>query len=614
MSDSIGDKARRAWSSWIGLLAAALGVAFCSFIPLSGVSPWSNFLCLGGALALVVVFVLKKNDPGKAVRENRLGKPKPREMSIVDLMRAESYVTKNYDLFAINYFTKLLAALPDYLSRVEDQATLEGRTLLSSTTLTFRGIRQNSPIEPSQGTGGSDPAARQQPEEQSSPLIVPVVRAEKGRLFDRLCVTDSGKRELAMLPQWQVYGLVALVLRGLFEQEAVVGKGEGAETPPAGLTVAESLILLQLVKNSIASIVDRDGGKGRGKARFELLDQLDKNRFSASWKTRIRSLCQSLVDTYLIVVEVPRAGGGSIVLRYSNVAAFERYASIRESMLRRKHGLLPTRIDIHHPWAVSADSYHFEMSAYQDTYVYDHHLEKMKEKEPLRQRNFAKQQGRWYVRLYHEEARTLAHLYIRRQGTGIVPGVGRHERQSAEVSDFKSVVEFREIPPGALANAVTVALVTSVVIVYFALFRIGIDPDSVRSGGHANQGVPALLLTLPAFLAAAVGRGLTAERMLISSLTAFYGLWALTVTALAAVLLYIVSATNVLILEVSLDVGPAVLKFNLLWILLALISVGELLYLRKKKNEERAYFLGLLEAQALDGKPKSSAREPGKGG
>lgn len=592
MGESIGDKARRLWSSWICLLAAALAVAFCSFVPLGGLSPWSNLAFLAGAVWLVAVFLRKRNDPGKTVRDNALGDPVPREISIVDLFRAESYVTRNYDLFAINYFAKLLAALPDYLTRVHDQATLEGRTLLSSTTLTFRGTQRD------QRTG----------DWPRSPLLVPVVRAEKEKLFDKFCVTDSGNHELPTLPQWQVYGLVALVLRGLFEQEASAGK-----EPGACLTAAEAEILLRIVKNSIARVSERGKEKERADDAFALLDQLDEQRFSEGWKVRVRSLCASLADTYLIVVEVPHPVGDSVVLRYSNTVAFERYASSRDTALRRKHGLLPNRIDIHHPWATSSDSYHFEMSAYQDTYVYDHHLEKMQGKKPLQQSDFGKMRGRWYVRLYYEEARTLAHLYLRRQEKGVVPGDERDGLSLPDSGDFKSVVEFREIPPGALANAVTVALVTSVVIAYFALFRIGIDPVSVRTGGHANQGVPALLLTLPAFLAAAVGRGLTTERMQISSLTAFYGLWTIAATALAAVLLYIVSATNVLILEVSFDVGSSSVSFNLLWVLLTLASVGELLYLRKKKNEERAYFLDLLEKQALDGKMKPPAPEPGKG-
>lgn len=619
VSESIWDKTRRAWSSWVGLLVAAFAVALGFFVPLAHISPWSNLTCLAGAAWLVVIFLRKKNDPAQAVQANSLGKPIPLEISIVDLVRAESYVTHNYDLFAIKYFTKLLAALPDYLSRVDDQATLEGRTLLSFTTLTFRGIQQDPPIEPNLGPQAelkvgegceqdiAKFAAVQQPaSDQRSPLIVPVVRAEKGQLFDKFCVTDSGKRELPTLPQWQVYGLVALVLRNLFEQEASARQGEELAETTAGLTAAESLILLQLVKNSIASILNRDKSQEQIDAKLELLDQLDGRRFSADWKANIRSLCVSLMDTYLIVVEVPHVAGDSIVLRYSNTVPFERYASSPDTALRRKHGLLPNRIDIHHPWALSSDSYHFEMSSYQDTYVYDHHLEKMQGKTPLLQDDFKTPRGRWYVRLYYQEARTLAHLYIRRQGKGAVPGDGREELQMAEASDFKSVVEFREIPPGALGNAVTVALVTSVVIAYFALFRIGIDPASVQSGGHANQGVPALLLTLPAFLAAAVGRGLTTERMLISSLTAFYGLWAIAATAMAAVLLYIVSATNVLLLEVSLAFGPVVLDFNLFWVSLMLASVGELLYLRKKKNEERNYFLKLLEDQALDGDVKAT--------
>jgi hypothetical protein len=270
-----------------------------------------------------------------------------------------------------------------------------------------------------------------------------------------------------------------------------------------------------------------------------------------------------------------------------------------------KHGLLPTRLDIANSWALHADSYHFEVSVKnQEVYVYDHHLEMLESNNVLKQSDFKQKARQWYVRVYHEEARSVAHLYIRRQGHNSVPdrstSTFRNNYARDHSTDFKSVIQFRETPPGSLGTAAAVALVTAVMITYFALFRVGIDPSSDLSRGTNNQDIPALMLTFPAFLAAVIGRGMSAERPHNSSLTAFYGLWFVASTSLVAVLLYIYSANRALPIEVKFSVYGGELRLNFIWVALSLFSISVYLHLRKRMREERDYYLRLLENSAID--------------
>jgi len=94
-------------------------------------------------------------------------------------------------------------------------------------------------------------------------------------------------------------------------------------------------------------------------------------------------------------------------------------------------------------------------------------------------------------------------------------------------------------------------------------------------------------------------------------LTAFYGLWLIVSLSILAVLMYIYSANNVLPLEVTISVFGTDLRFNLFWIALSLSTTGLYLYLRKRKNDEREYYLELLDRVAIDkqlGKSQNEGR------
>lgn len=564
----------RVWVSWVFLLVLGGALFFVAFLPMGRTSPWSNIGALAAAVAVVIFHWTRTSD--LSVAESALRPPDPRSISLRELALAEDYVDKNYTAGEIAYFVQLLTQLPDQLSRVNEEIRIDRQYTLSTTTLTFRGARSTD----------------------AANLLVPITRARKGLLFDQFEARDADGRLLPTLPQWQVYGLIIVTLRAILERAVKEATGRGSDEDV--LDENDRLILHQIVKNTACALL-RVGGDARGdedredEERLELIDTLPETRFSPTWKDAVRLLCRSLIRSYLIVVETAPAASEHLVLSYAHQISTERMATAGVSRLRAKYGLWPEEFDIPISWAFQTDSYHLTVvPPASGVYVYDHHLEKLGSRQVLRQEDFG---TNWYMRLYYEEARPLAHLYVRRQGGDVVPHESKSSkgpRQAPKNSDFKSIVRFREVPPGGLGPATTIALLTAVMVTYFALFRVGMTPHA-GAGGGSNTDFAALILTVPALLAGAAGRGMSPDRLISASLTAFYGLWATISTSLAAVLLFILNSDRPLPFEFGVGGGWS---FNAIWMALTAFSGCVYLHLRKRKNEERDYYQKCLNTAA----------------
>jgi hypothetical protein len=568
-----------------------------SFVNYGKPTPWLNF----GMLALFAGFVLlhwtRRHNMSADVIE--LGPPDPHSTTMIELARAEDYIDRTYRATEVAYFVKLVTQQPDYLNRVDEEVVISGRNVQFDTSLTFRGTRS---IDRCAGDGppSTGPA--------SPGMLMPISRARKGILYDRFRAVDARGHELSTLPQWHVHGLMVVAVRGLLERALA----ETTNSPIAAqLSPQDRLIMLQLVKNTACAVIRPGAGPTADDDRLKIIGQLADSRFSPEWKDKVRSFCRSLIRMYLIVVEVARPGGDHTTISYSYQMEAERMVLRRdpkdaskrdrirdrftEPVRRAKHGLVPEVFDIAISMAFQSDSYHLTvLTTSNESYVFDHHLERLDSQEPLLQKDFG---PNWYVRLYFEEGRSLAHLYIRRQAVAVVPP--RNSVERTPDFDFKSIVQFREVPPGGLGPAVTVALVTALMVTYFALFRTGIDPNRDLLPGNTSSDFAVLILTVPALLAGAVGRGMSADRLVSVSLTAFYGLWVVITTSLAAVLLFILSANRQLPLEVRILPNVTV---NLMWILLAGFSICTYLHLRRRKNEERKYYMQCLERAARSNK------------
>jgi hypothetical protein len=143
-----------------------------------------------------------------------------------------------------------------------------------------------------------------------------------------------------------------------------------------------------------------------------------------------------------------------------------------------------------------------------------------------------------------------------------------------------------------LGNAVTVAFFTALTVCFYAFVRgaVGLPPSA------PNQAVLSLLLAIPAFLAAALGRGISSDKLPATSLTTFYGLWIVVIVSVAAVGLFLSDVNQFESLRYNITIFTFERQVNLLWVILALVGVIAFIVLRKEKSDQRRYYLKMLSA------------------
>lgn len=576
-------------------------------------------LCAAGALWYHQEKFKSTSEFSDEIRSTAPGPPIPTAPEIVALAKAEDYVDDHYDPEAIDYFRRALTELPDYLSRVDEVMEVDGRRAMLRTELVFRGLSNHMDCtsltndvtadNPKPSPGSTENVM---PKGPTPTVLVPLVAAKKGRLFDAFSAFDSSGASITTLPQSMVRGLLAVVLRMFFDEamRSTTGEGGLGDLSPSDYT-AQRHRWLGLVKDTVGAVPppgQRQIDFAQAVRAIESLtgDFTDENHATL----RLRKLCRSFIENYIIVVEVSRPAGDNLKLAYSHVVEFKRQISSKKdksfpgdrlAYLRAKHGLMPLTLDAAMTWPLQADSYHFELSAPEGTYVYDHHLEELKSNTVLRQEQFVINDAQQYVRLYCEEARSRAHLYIRRH----LNDLRDTGRSGGEMPDLKSVIQLREVPPGGTGNAFTVAALTALIIAYFAIFRVGLDPTlDQASGPHpANSGpqdIPAVILTLPAFLAAAIGRGMDSTSLSRISLRTFYCLWTVALLSVLAVLLYIYNAARNPFIVVSVSLFGHHGSYDMAWVALAAASICVAAYLRREKRAERFYYLQLIHRVAID--------------
>jgi hypothetical protein len=565
--------------------------------------PWTNpavHLIFGGvAVGSLVNIVLRRDKPD--LRFVALGKPVPVPADRAEIEGAAKYVARTYDPYAIVCFVSLLLDLPRSLARVHDEVEPVGKLLRINTLLQYRlDVARRPRTEPATAA-----AARANDAQGASkpPVLIPLITARKGLLFDLIVARSSSGAALPALSQWEARGLTALAVESLFllaRQETTGDVGSNA------LNRADR----EIMTNVITAVCRVGGAKRRPQSQetaptaehrddgpqedpdLRRINDLSRD-ISPLWREKITSICAILARSYIVVAEVPPPNGANLVVSYNCSYSPERMNVTPYEQLRARLGLSPYTLDLPMTRALHADSYHFELTAPPGCYIFSHHLEALGGRDPLRQDDFKQNDRQPYVRLYHEEGRSIAHLYVRRQGARL--DLVADKPQDLDLPDFKSIVHLREIPPGALGNAAILATLTAIGVLFFTLTRIGLE------GSGGSVGLPALVLALPAFLAAALGRGLDHERVGRASLTAYFGLQLVTLVSLAGVLLYVLDSGRKLATEVDLRLSFAnvTLHSDALWLSLSFGAAVLAVFLTRQRRNATKYYLAMLERTAV---------------
>ncbi|CAM4151345.1 hypothetical protein KIPE111705_42865 [Kibdelosporangium persicum] len=549
----------------------------------------STFVCV---LALAVYLIFKSDRP--QLDNLHVGSPKLQaELDAgMEIFKAERYCLRVYTDEVSRLFTAMLANLPSYLFRINEDIKLGHGNLEATTTLHLR-------MQPSVDDEPIDC-------EKAETILVPVIMARKGLLFDNLLVKDASGRVLPTLSQWETRGLTALAVRALFgfideappprptwldriRRKKVVAPEPDDELLTAFVEIVRDAICLV---GSPTMLATQESARGLNDRRDRALDRLAdlRAKMPDGLYQRLSEVCRSLADNYLIIAEVPKPSGTNLIVQYTAHTQNERSLQRGKEKLRARLGLDPHMLDIAMPRMLQADSYHCQITAPTGLHVFSHHLEALGGKTPLKQENFQVGGVQQYVRLYHEESRTVAHLYVRRHGAAITTSDVR--RAKGIGSGVKSVLSLRETPPGMLGSAATLATVVATIVLFLTVTRLGLAGDQTT-----GSSLPGLLFAVPAFIAAALGRGVDGSRLSQSSLITYFGLLLVFITSISATLLYALDAAKRLPTEVMIELWPSAVFWptDWIWLGLSLVTWGVAIFLIRERRDQTRYYLANLQ-------------------
>ncbi|MCA1605827.1 MAG: hypothetical protein LC775_10225 [Acidobacteria bacterium] len=562
-----------------------------------------------GALLWFTFFTSDITEPtATALGPPNLVLPSPGEI-------ADEYaaITRAYEPDTLKLFTNMLGNLPHYLTRINEHIEfLEETSQLRVTR------RQSYQID------------KEAPNKEKSPVfLVPLALMRKGTLLDSFVVRDASGNSVSTLPYSRCRGLLAFAIQVLldtamhYDKGSSTVEGDSAQQPNAtlrDLTIAVCgpgpLARLRLSKQHQEHVEKIDAA----------LKSIQGLPILGEWKDSLSHFCEQYVDHYVIVAELPRGESSSthMELTYSHLVPFDNVGG-KHNQWREHFGLRPSVIDIPlHPYAFQVEAYHQEIEAEPDQYVFDHHLERLKTRKSVEQKDLRSGDVVPYVRLYHNEARPNAHLYIRRQRASPAPQSLLTEQSSSAVEDtqsgatkperaplgpFKSVIELREIPPGASGAVATIALASATIISFFAITHMGLDinpyakdPQAEQIRATLNSDIPALLLALPAFVSVLIGSWLDLSRLRRGSLTTYLGLVATMFLSLASALYFVFDVNQVLPTADITTIGGIKIHTDRVWLTLMAVSVTLFLLLFRQVVAERRYYAERIKRRV--GKPQ----------
>jgi hypothetical protein len=321
-------------------------------------------------------------------------------------------------------------------------------------------------------------------------LVVVPIRRTKSVVHEHFEAWDSEDNRLTPLSRRLTDGWLAWGIKGLYEF---------AYGRPTGPTRAQNESLFSLIGLVCRTdVITPDLFSQHYRAIIG-----DAHPKSQSDADLLRSVCEFFAGNTVsaVAVDVERTKQFLVKYRYTTVA--ERLAT-RNNRYRTVVGIRPFRYQVPIDLAYSSDVYDLRITGPDSQFVYRHYLIETTADRPatLKSAQLAQHAGNG-IRLDRNEGASYTGLHTR--------GLQIEQRR-----DIACVVDFEEIPPGALRRALVISTVCTLVTVAFA-FAV---PTAVKDSQGTDMA--ALLLAAPGLAATLVG--LSPERLQHSSLTAFGGL------------------------------------------------------------------------------------------
>ncbi|MFB9930851.1 hypothetical protein ACFORO_33220 [Amycolatopsis halotolerans] len=565
-------KVWRKGSPWI--ICAVLSVLVFLFLAVGVVDFPQSSLIKSGLVVLGAVWLLVHIFSRFVVRPDKgaaLGPARPRSPTLRQIEQDEMDVYRRYDKSSLAYFVKLLLGLPVFLQRVNEFAQYQERSVHMRTTLTFR-------VDRLMADDGSSPSVESR--SSSGALLVPLVITKRGNLFDNLNVTDSSGVMVPTLSQRESRGLLAATLKSMFAMAVLESRRASGSADLFSMQPRDQNIMWNLIQHVICH-----GEKLTGQARAHIAEQVDciellSQDIPSSWKLSIRAFCETFAEYYVIAAAPELPGSQALFLTYEHDIPGQNFLDSPYRRLRARFGLRPHSIDVSLTRVLQSDSYHFQCPAPEGQYIFDHHIGVEGTDKWLCQDDFIIGKEQQYVRMYHQSGRPTAHLYVRTQG----------DAQPSRNQDFKTRVDFREIPPGALGVSTILSMVSAFIQIFILLTHVGL-----QTGQHGSTDVTAFLLAAPAFVAIMLGGTVNPMSVAGSSLSTYFGMVSIMMLSLCSALAYVWvnSGGKDGQFHLTLLDGHASLHLSYIWTPIALLSAVLAIYLMQKTYHEIKYYLSL---------------------
>jgi hypothetical protein len=484
---------------------------------------------------------------------SRVKKDAKVEQEKIDVSSAVEAVLSRYKADAILYFFRLLTDLPNFLSSADERATVEARGLRLETRLGFR------------LTDGF-----------SATVLIPLMQVSRHALVDELDISDASGAAVHRLSPYETRGLIGWAVRSLvaFVRSQDLSDDAAQRSVEELLRIACGLSLRPDQQKDNGECDDTGGGEHERKENVHGTDGEDLeqrlNQILAAlgitdkeWKDRLREFCTGLAKSDLVVVEVERPKQQGINLSYSQLLTYESKRSGK--LWRTRLGLAPDTIDAPPMVYVGhAQSYDFQLAPLAGQYVLNHDVQQLRGTSTETREDIESSLGS--IDLYKNASPVRSHAHCR-----ITLRDPPRMRATRTLKDYKSVVDYRETPPGALGAVALMSSATTLLTTFFAL--------SGRDGPELN---PTLLIALPAFMVIVLGHWWDTSRLPKSSVSAFLGMLGIMVISMLGALLYLLSPRHVLAWanvqpKVCCGIGPR--DTNWLWLTLAAFALWLTLYL-----------------------------------
>jgi hypothetical protein len=531
-------------------VAAALGIRWAAAL-----------VFVVASLLLIRIGRLPK---GRAGHSESIGPPVSTTPAMHEIWTARQQASLKYSPEVLDLFSRILSNSSQYLTRAVENVEVRDGCLCLRAIMEF--AFNDEPTKKVRATNDSI-------------ILLPLIKLSKNATLDNLDLADFEDRHVAPLLQDEIYGLLAHVIDGLFRMAYINGSSAGAgrvltqveegvlggliyavcnPREVKGRTVADTLRLIDLV-GGISGPLDGDAAKS------------------------LRNLIEFFADNYLIAVEAELPRGSRLSMKYTRTVPLYEQAAKRADRSRVRLGLSPRSFSVPLTLPFEAPSYHFSMAGVPGSFAAQQTLFEIPTRDAIKQERF-KGKTQPYLNAKCESAAPYTHFHSR--GLHRFTGINMWTR-----------VEFKEVPPGALAGATVVSTACAVLIWFFTLVQPGLPSSDVPTD------LPALLLAVPAFAATWIGA--SADRVQRSSIAAYIGLGVSTAISLASALLYIANSNHKSFFTIgnfTFDHGLIHLKnVDATWLILALVSSIMSAYLAETLRDNVRNYMKLLAHNADTG-------------